>query len=141
MIGYALRRLVWGVLLILIMTWASFILFFVITLGLIAASVLIVRRVRDYELIILGLVVAAAAMHFSSWSAPVNLQDTPGTHAEVNTVFNDGCPIQSPDEMNMPLPELVKRLANIPGYKKWFETVFPSEGVSSASMQARRLVK
>jgi peptide/nickel transport system permease protein len=29
-IGYALRRLVWGVLLVLIMTWASFILFFVI---------------------------------------------------------------------------------------------------------------
>ena len=30
MIAYALRRLVWAVLLILIMTWASFILFFVI---------------------------------------------------------------------------------------------------------------
>ena len=43
-------------------------------------------------------------------------------------------PIESPDEMNMPLPELVKRLTNIPGYKKWFETVFPDEGVSSASI-------
>jgi cytochrome c peroxidase len=43
-------------------------------------------------------------------------------------------PIEAPDEMNMPLPELVKRLTNIPGYKKWFEAVFPDESVSSASI-------
>jgi hypothetical protein len=39
-------------------------LFFLITLGLIGGSLLLVRRVRDYELVILGLVVAAAAIGY-----------------------------------------------------------------------------
>jgi Tol biopolymer transport system component len=48
-----------------------------------------------------SLVVTAAAMHFSSWSAPVNVQDIPGTNGDVNTAFNDGCPIQSPDGLSL----------------------------------------
>jgi cytochrome c peroxidase len=43
-------------------------------------------------------------------------------------------PIESPDEMNMPLTELVKRLASIPGYSKWFRSVFPDEGVSEETI-------
>jgi cytochrome c peroxidase len=43
-------------------------------------------------------------------------------------------PIEASDEMNMPLPELVKRLTSIPGYKKWFDTVFPDESVSGESI-------
>jgi hypothetical protein len=41
------------------------ILFFVLTIGLIVAGVLIVRRVRDHELTVLGLVVAAVAIGYS----------------------------------------------------------------------------
>jgi cytochrome c peroxidase len=39
-------------------------------------------------------------------------------------------PIQADVEMNMPLPALVVRLAGILEYKRWFDTVFPGEGVS-----------
>ena len=44
-------------------------LFFVITIGLVVGSVLIVRRVRDNELIVLGLIVAAAAIGYAMLSA------------------------------------------------------------------------
>jgi cytochrome c peroxidase len=40
-------------------------------------------------------------------------------------------PIQADVEMNMPLPDLVKRLGGIPEYKKWFDTVFPGQGVTA----------
>lgn len=39
-------------------------------------------------------------------------------------------PIQNPMEMNLPLAEAVKRLSAIPGYKAWFEEVFPGKGVA-----------
>jgi cytochrome c peroxidase len=39
-------------------------------------------------------------------------------------------PIQADVEMNMPLAALVKRLAGIPEYKKWFDTVFAGQGVT-----------
>jgi len=39
-------------------------------------------------------------------------------------------PIQADVEMNMPLDALVKRLAGIPEYKKWFDIVFPGQGVT-----------
>jgi hypothetical protein len=50
------------------------ILFFVLTIGLIVAGVLIVRRVRDHELTVLGLVVAAVAIGYSllGGGAPAN---------------------------------------------------------------------
>lgn len=39
-------------------------------------------------------------------------------------------PIQSPDEMNMKLPELVKRLSAVEEYRKRFEEAFPGESLS-----------
>ncbi len=39
-------------------------------------------------------------------------------------------PIEASVEMNLPLPEAVKRLSAIPDYKAWFERVFPGEGVT-----------
>jgi Tol biopolymer transport system component len=41
------------------------------------------------------------AQHFSEWSAPVNAESLPGTSSELNTTFNDGCPIQSPDGLSL----------------------------------------
>src|SRR5882757_9180649 len=38
-------------------------------------------------------------------------------------------PIQSPGEMNMPIDQLMDRLATIPEYKPLFEVAFPSEGM------------
>jgi cytochrome c peroxidase len=43
-------------------------------------------------------------------------------------------PIQSPGEMNMPLDELMKRLASIPEYKPLFENVFPQEGMNEKTL-------
>ena len=39
-------------------------------------------------------------------------------------------PIQAAAEMNLPLPEAVKRLSSIPGYKNWFSEVYPEEGIT-----------
>jgi hypothetical protein len=38
-----------------------------------------------------------SARQFSEWGPPVNAELIPGTSPELNTPFNDGCPIQSPD--------------------------------------------
>ncbi len=38
-------------------------------------------------------------------------------------------PIEAENEMNMPLDQLVERLKNIPDYQKWFDTIFPGEGI------------
>ncbi len=43
----------------------------------------------------------ASAMRFGDWGAPVNLESIPGTSAELNTPFNDGCPIQDPDGLSL----------------------------------------
>ena len=43
-------------------------------------------------------------------------------------------PIEAPGEMNMPVGDVVKRLADIPGYRGWFEKIFPGEGVASAGI-------
>lgn len=39
-------------------------------------------------------------------------------------------PIEAPAEMNLPLDVAVARLSAIPGYKTWFERVFPGKGVT-----------
>ena len=39
-------------------------------------------------------------------------------------------PIEAAVEMNLKLPDAVKRLQAIPGYKSWFEKVFPGDGVT-----------
>jgi WD40-like Beta Propeller Repeat len=43
----------------------------------------------------------ASAKRFSEWRSPVNAELIPGTSPELNTPFNDGCPIQSPDGMSL----------------------------------------
>lgn len=45
-------------------------------------------------------------------------------------------PIQAAMEMNLPLEEAVKRLDAIPGYKAWFDTVFPDQGVTPDTIVA-----
>ena len=42
-----------------------------------------------------------AAKHFGDWSAAQALESLPGSSGEVNTTFNDGCPIQSPDGLSL----------------------------------------
>jgi cytochrome c peroxidase len=43
-------------------------------------------------------------------------------------------PIQSEKEMNLPLPEAVKRLKAIPDYDAWFKKVFPDRGVTAETL-------
>lgn len=43
-------------------------------------------------------------------------------------------PIEAPAEMNLPLPEAVKRLEGIPAYKAWFAKVFPGEEITADSI-------
>jgi Tol biopolymer transport system component len=40
-------------------------------------------------------------MHFTPWSTPVNAEAVASTSTELNTPFNDGCPIQSPDGLSL----------------------------------------
>ena len=42
-----------------------------------------------------------SAMHFASWGAPTNAEAVPGASSDLNTPFNDGCPIQSPDGLSL----------------------------------------
>jgi hypothetical protein len=41
------------------------------------------------------------AQHFSDWQDPINAESVPGTSPLLNTAFNDGCPIQSPDGLSL----------------------------------------
>jgi len=43
----------------------------------------------------------AIAKRFGEWGPPVNAELIPGTSPELNTPFNDGCPIQSPDGQSL----------------------------------------
>jgi len=45
--------------------------------------------------------VAAQAMSFSDWSQAEKIDEVGGNHAELNTPFVDGCPIQSPDGLSL----------------------------------------
>ena len=44
---------------------------------------------------------AAQAMEFSPWATAVNAEDLPGTSNELNTSFQDSCPIQAPDGLSL----------------------------------------
>lgn len=44
-----------------------------------------------------SLAAVAWAKQFTSWGTPVNAEAVPGASQDLNTPFNDGCPIQSPD--------------------------------------------
>ena len=48
-----------------------------------------------------SLAAAASAMHFTVWGAPTNAEAVAGTSSDLNTPFNDGCPIQSPDGLSL----------------------------------------
>jgi Tol biopolymer transport system component len=52
-------------------------------------------------ILFLSLVGIASAMHFTPWGTPVNAESVPGTSSDLNTPFNDGCPIQSPDGLSL----------------------------------------
>ncbi len=52
-------------------------------------------------LAVLSLGTVVFGQRFSDWSAPVNLESIPGTSSELNTPFNDGCPIQAPDGLSL----------------------------------------
>jgi cytochrome c peroxidase len=43
-------------------------------------------------------------------------------------------PIQSPGEMNMPIDQLMDRLASVPEYKPLFDTAFPNEGMKAKTL-------
>ena len=43
-------------------------------------------------------------------------------------------PITSPDEMNMDMAQMVKRLKSIQGYQPYFERAYPGEGVSDTTV-------
>jgi len=45
-------------------------------------------------------------------------------------------PIQADVEMNLPLKDAVSRLQQIPEYKKWFNIVFPKDGVTGDNIVA-----
>jgi WD40-like Beta Propeller Repeat len=44
---------------------------------------------------------SAAGPHFSAWDAAQKIDEVPGNHADLNTAFLDGCPIQSPDGLSL----------------------------------------
>jgi WD40 repeat protein len=46
-------------------------------------------------------VATASAMHFSPWSAAQKIDEIGGNSSELNTAFQDGCPIQSPDGLSL----------------------------------------
>lgn len=43
-------------------------------------------------------------------------------------------PIQAEGEMNLPLPELIKRLKAIPGYAAFFEAAYPGMGITEVTI-------
>lgn len=47
----------------------------------------------------LAVTTGVAAKRFGPWSAPVSAEQ--GSHPELNTAFNDGCPILSPDGLSL----------------------------------------
>jgi hypothetical protein len=52
-------------------------------------------------ILFVSIVGVASAMHFTPWSTPVNAEAVASTSTELNTPFNDGCPIQSPDGLSL----------------------------------------
>jgi len=48
-----------------------------------------------------SLFATAAAKQYGPWATAISAESVPGTSAELNTAFTDGCPIQSPDGMRL----------------------------------------
>ena len=54
--------------------------------------------------IVVGFVALASAAYgktFGAWGTPVNAESVAGASSELNTPYNDGCPIQSPDGLSL----------------------------------------
>jgi hypothetical protein len=47
------------------------------------------------------LAAAAQAMRFSAWAPAQKIDEIEGNSSELNTQFQDGCPIQSPDGLSL----------------------------------------
>ena len=64
-----------------------------------------VPRARLIAFISIAVVMACttlvSAKRFGDWGAPVNVESTPGTSSELNTAFDDGYPILSPDGLSL----------------------------------------
>src|SRR5687768_2366000 len=54
---------------------------------------------------------AAQAKELGSWAPAVNAESVPGTSSELNTPFQDGCPIQSPDGLSLYMASTRPRFA------------------------------
>jgi hypothetical protein len=52
-------------------------------------------------LVAVGLTGAVAAKQFGPWGLAVSAESLPGTSTELNSAYNDGCPIQSPDGLSL----------------------------------------
>ena len=48
-----------------------------------------------------ALTAAGHAMNFSDWGTPQKIDEIGGNNSELNTPFQDGCPIQSPDGLSL----------------------------------------
>jgi Tol biopolymer transport system component len=49
----------------------------------------------------LGLAAPSIAKQWGEWGFPLSAESLPGSSSEVNTAFNDGCPIQAPDGLSL----------------------------------------
>jgi WD40 repeat protein len=63
-------------------------------------------RSNHYVLIVAFMLLAVAASpvsakSFGDWAPAQSIESLPGSSSEVNTVFNDGCPIQAPDGLSL----------------------------------------
>ena len=61
-------------------------------------------RYRVVISMVVGLVALASTAYaktYGPWGAPVNAESVAGASSELNTPYNDGCPIQSPDGLNL----------------------------------------
>ena len=76
-------------------------------------------RLLAFACAVVALVSASfvSAKHLGDWSAPVNLESIPGTSAELNTLFNEGCPFQSPDGLNLYIAS--NRIGGMGGLDIW----------------------
>jgi hypothetical protein len=53
----------------------------------------------------------AEAKEFGTWAPAVNAETVPGTSTELNTPFQDGCPIESPDGLSLYMASTRPRFA------------------------------
>ena len=62
-------------------------------------------KIKRHALLAAGALIALAspaiAKNWGDWGAPVSVETLPGSGANVNTIYNDGCPVQSPDGLDL----------------------------------------